>query len=300
MKPLSFNGKALRRTVDNYWYTADELVWIPFTFTSDVENFSGTNVWHHGNDTYYTNHGNTYKLDSTTGTWNSVNVGLSDYNFAGLNVWHDGSLTYASVYDGTNTYVYPFNGSTNKFGTRILQDYKAVGKYVWTAGSNIYFSFNPGTTSDPSHNLMWNRSTQKWVTKTWNFTVPMQAPYGLSGAAIWHDYNGNTYTGDWSNSTTFVGLYKLNVSNSTWVPFTWDGYCQVQGIDIWTDYDGTMHYGNGANQYYLDRSTGKWVFHGDWLLLARPTGEYVWTDGSFIFHSVYNSSYTNYHYVLKR
>lgn len=292
MRPLSFNGKALTRTVDNYWYTGDVLMWMPNTFNNTPSRFAGNYVWHDGNDTYYTDHGTTHKLDVSSKTWFQVDVGLSDYNFFGLNIWHDGNTTYLNIYDGYNTYVYPFDSTTKKFGTRILQDYDyPVGDYVWTDGSNVYLSMNDGVPGDLADNMVWNRSTFKWEPKTWYFNPAMQNPLGLMGNAVWK-YNGHIYEGDWDNDGNFIRLYQLNTSTSTWVDTQWDGYCAVEGYKIWLDYEGNMYYSNGDKQYYMDNSTGKWLPHGEWTMLAQPDGHYVWTDGREIYH--------NDNYVLKR
>ena len=307
MRPLSFNGKALTRTVDNYWYNYAGFSWFRTTFNSQPYKFFGDDVWTDGTDIYYS-HYNSYKLDKSTMTWNQVTIGGPDMH--GVNIWHDGENTYYNEYSNPNCYVWVWDKSNKRFNAtdRVKQDYVVQGPDVWHAGGNVYFSMNTGTVGDPAHNLVWNRSTSKWVIQTWTFIVPLQHPLGLMGRNIWHDYNGNTYTGDWDNDNNFLRLYKLNLSTSTWDETSIDGHQDVRGIDIWTDYDGNMQYSNGLKQYTLDRTSGKWVSRNKWLFIPpnidgegyHPYGEYIWTDGSNIYYS-YNDGFNNQiNYVLKR
>lgn len=308
MKPLSFNGKALTRTVDNYWYNHAGLSWFMTTFNSQPNAFFGNNVWTDGTDIYYS-HYDSYKLDKSTMTWSQVTIS-SLTSMMGVNIWHDGDNTYYNECSDPDCYVWLWDKDNKRFNVtdRVKQDYAVQGPDVWHAGGNVYFSSNTGTAEDPEHNLVWDRSTSKWVINTWNFSVPLQSPYGLIGRNIWHDYNGNTYTGDWDNSGNFVRLYKLNLSTSTWNETSIDGHQDVQGIDIWTDYDGNMQYSNGLKQYTLDRTSGKWISRDKWLFIPpnyigepyHPYGEYIWTDGSNIYYSYRDTNSTQLNYVLKR
>lgn len=307
MKPLSFNGKALTRTVDNYWYNYAGSSWFRTTFNSQPYAFFGDDVWTDGTDIYYS-HYNSYKLDKSTMTWSQVTIGGPDMH--GVNIWHDGDNTYYNEYSDPNCYVWLWDKDNKRFNVtdRVKQDYAVQGQDVWHAGGNVYFSMNTGTAGDPAHNLVWDRSTSKWVIQTWNFIVPLQNPLGLIGHNIWHDYNGNTYTGDWDNDNNFLRLYKLNLSTSTWDETSIDGHQDVQGIDIWTDYDGNMQYSHGLKQYTLDRTSGKWISRDKWLFIPpniegegyHPYGDYIWTDGSNIYYSYRDGFNNQINYVLKR
>lgn len=307
MRPLSFNGKALTRTVDSYWYTADDMVWIPYDLNYTHSYFSGNNIWYADGDVYETYYGTTYKLNKSDMTWTQVDVGLYGNTtvdgFHGYAVWYDGNNVYANKTSGSATHlnVYIFNHTTKKFDSHVSQDYIAAGTaYIWKSGGNIYYSMNTGDLSDPAHNLMWNRSTLKWELKSWTFSEPLQSPYGFMGNSVWTNYNGETFCTDHDNGGQLINLFKLNLSTSTWTAIEPDGWVEAGDYYSWTDYDGKKQFSDADEQYYMDQSTGKWVNHGDWSLLKHPYGPDVWTDGTFIYHSSYDAYYNNHTYVLKR
>lgn len=308
MTPISFNNKALSRTVDSYGYRAyNGPIWLPYDLNYTHRYFTGDNIWYADGDVYETYFGTTYKLNKSTMTWTQVDVGLSGNEhsggiFDGNMVWYDGNNVYASKFSNHNTHldIYIFNHTTKKFDSHVSQDYLASTPYIWKSGGNIYWSFNTGDLSDPAHNLMWNRSTLKWELKSWTFSEPLQSPYGFMGNSVWTKYNGETYCTDHDNDGRLINLFKLNLSTSTWTAIEPDGWVEAGDYYSWTDYDGKKHFSDGDEQYYMDQSTGKWVYHGDWVVLKHPYGPMVWTDGTSIYHSAYDSYYTNHTYVLKR
>lgn len=308
MKPLSFNGKALTRTVDNYWYTGGEMVWIPYDLTyPDNKNFEGKDIWYADGDVYHTYFGTTYKLNKSTMTWTQVDVGLTgntvNGSFHGWNVWYDGDNVYANKYTDTATHlnIYIFNHTTKKFDSYVSQDYCASRPYIWKSGGNIYWSFNTGDPSDPAHNLVWNRSTHKWELKSWTFSEPLQSPYGFMGNSVWNNYNGETFCTDHDNEGNLVNLFKLNPATSTWNAIDPSGWVSAGDLYSWVDYDGRKWYSQGGDQYYLDKSSNLWVGPHSWKLLEHPYGRDVWTDGTFIYHSCPDqSSGTNITHILKR
>ena len=283
MTPISFNNKVLSRTVDNYGYTAyNGPIWLPTTFYNVPEDGEGDYIWHADGDTYWTHNDLSYKLDVSTKTWSSVNVGTCN---VGTNVWNDGNETYVNIVSGSSCYVYHFDHNTKRFTNGVKQDYLVQGKYIWKVGGNVYFSGNTGDLSDPAHNLVWDRSTNKWKIKTWYFSTPMQNPGGLMGSNIWQ-YKGNTYCGDWNNDG-FVNLYKLNTSTSTWNVTKWNGFCDVTGIDIWYDYTGEMYYckWQSGGQWHMNTTTDKWDDIGPSVMVNYPMGRLVWSDGTNIYYN---------------
>lgn len=307
MLPLSFNGKALTRTVDNYWYaTADGMVWIPYALNYPHRYFTGDDVWYADGDVYESYFGTTYKLNKTDMTWTQVNVGLSGNTnvggFHGHNIWYDGNNVYANKFNENATHldIYIFNHTTKKFDSHVSQDYLATTPYIWKSGGNIYWSFNTGDLTDPAHNLMWNRSTLKWELKSWTFSEPLQSPYGFMGNSVWNKYNGETFCTDHDNDGNLINLFKLNLSTSTWTAIEHSGWVSAGDYYSWTDYNGKKHFSKNEEQYYLDQSTGEWVSHGPWVVLKYPYGTFVWTDGTYIYHSSYDGFNNDHTYVLKR
>lgn len=299
MTAISFGGKAITRNVDNYWYHAGgHIMWRLESTTGLPQYFHGSGVWTDGTDIYFiASNCFTYKLDKSTNTWSQVNVGLSTGS-GNYSVFKDGQTIYALYVNGTTYRVYQFDDSTKIFSTYYTQDYPTQATDIWYNGGDIYYSMNTGVVGDPAHNLIWNRSTHKWETVSMYFNPSLYGTYGLVGNAVWN-YNGNSYVGDWDSDGNFLRLYKFNHSTSTWNETSWNGFCAVKGIDIWTDYDGNMIYSDGTVQYKMNTSNNTWEQYNRWYLMPAPyVGRHVWSDGDSIYWSCYDSYYNNNSYVL--
>lgn len=301
MTPISFNSKALARSVDSKWYHAGgHAMWLPTTFTG-IGNMGGDDIWTDGTDIYCAPNvpSNTYKLDKATKTWSIVSVGFDWANTGGYYVFHDGNITYACYNNGSTHEVYVFDTTTKKFSTHYAQDYQTYTSDIWYNGGDIYFSMNTGVVGDPAHNLKWNRSTHKWEPVPMYFNPSLYGTYGLVGNSVWN-YKGNSYVCDWDYGGHFLRLYKFNHSTSTWNETSWNGFCEVKGIDIWTDYDGNMIYSDGSFQHKMNTSTDTWEPYDRYFVMPAPySGRYVWSDGESIYWSVHNpDSYRD--YVLVR
>ncbi len=305
MTPISFNNKALARSVDSLWHHAGgHVMWLPTSFTGvpSSSSWGGNEVWTDGTDIYCASSvaSVTYKLDKNTKTWSQVDVGFSWATTLHYSVFHDGNITYACLNGGTYPQVYVFDKSTKKFTTHYQQDYPTSAAEVWYNGGDIYHSANTGVVGDPAHNLKWNRSTHKWEVVSMSCNPSMSGPHGLLGNAVWN-YNNNSYVGDWDNDGNFLRLYKFNHSTSTWNETSWSGFCAVTGIDIWNDYDGNMIYSNGTVQYKMNTSNNKWEPYNRWYVMPAPNrGRYVWSDGDGIYWSVNNANVSPVNYVLVR
>lgn len=298
MTPISFNSKALARSVDSLWHHAGgHVMWLPTSFTAPT-NLAGDDVWTDGEDIYcIASNAFTYKLNKETKTWSQVSVGLPTGS-GGYSVFKDGDTIYAIYNNGTTHLVYEFNQTTKRFSTNYTQDYQTSSADVWYNGGDIYYSMNPASSGDP-HNLKWNRSTHKWVGVSMSFNPSLYGTYGLIGNAVWN-YNNNSYVGDWDSDGNFLRLYKFNHSTSAWNETSWSGFCAVTGIDIWTDYDGNMIYSNGTVQYKLNTSNSKWEPYNRWYVMPAPyRGRYVWSDGTYTYWGVHNTN-SEIDYVLVR
>ena len=303
MTAISFNSKALARNVDSKWYHAGgHVMWLPTTFTGMSSTYAGEDMWTDGTDIYCARSvaSDTYKLDKATKTWSQVSVGFSS-STARYSVFHDGNITYA-CYNGSSTHaVYVFDTTTKRFTTKYTQDYPTHAFDIWYNGGDIYHSMNTGVVDDPAHNLKWNRSTHKWEPVSMSFNPSLDGTYGLVGNAVWN-YNGNSYVGDWDSDGNFLRLYKFNHSTSRWNETSWNGFCAVHGIDIWTDYDGNMIYSDGTVQYKMNTSNNTWKPYNRWYLMPSPyAGRQVWSDGESIYWSLHNPTWSEAHdYVLVR
>lgn len=302
MTAISFGGKAIYRTIDSYGYHAGgRAMWLPTTFTG-MDSYAGDDVWTDGTDIYCAPNvpSNTYKLDKATKTWSIVSVGFDWANTGSYSVFHDGNITYACYNNGSTHEVYVFNTTTKKFSTHYAQDYQTHTSNIWYNGGDIYFSMNTGVVGDPAHNLKWNRSTHKWEPVSMYFNPSLYGTYGLVGNSVWN-YKGNSYVGDWDYDSHFLRLYKFNHSTSTWNETSWNGFCKVKGIDIWTDYDGNMIYSDGSFQHKMNTSTDTWEPYDRYYVMRAPySGRYVWSDGESIYWSVRNHSWERNDYVLVR
>lgn len=288
MTAISFNGKAIYRTVDSYGYHAGgNAMWLPTTFYG-VTVDGGDSVWTDGTDIYYVDSvpDTTYKLDKETKTWSHSDVGFDWDSTGRYSVFHDGDITYA-CYNNSNIHrVYQFDDSTKKFSTYYNQEYPTGEDDIWYNGGDIYHSANTGIVGDPAHNLKWNRSTHMWEPVAMYFNPSLYGTYGLVGNAVWN-YKGDSYVGDWDYDGNFLRLYKFNHSTSTWNETSWNGFCAVKGIDIWDDYDGNIIYSTPSAQYKLNASNDMWEPYDRWYVRPNPGyGRYVWTDGDYIYHSV--------------
>lgn len=301
MTPISFNNKALSRTVDSYGYHAGgRAIWLPVSTDGLPRYFNGEGVWTDGTDIYFrASNCFTYKLDKSTNTWSQVYVGFAT-GMGHYTVFKDGTTIYACYINGNAYRVYQFDYNAKRFSTYYDQDYATQATDIWYNGGDIYFSMNTGVVDDPAHNLKWNRSTHKWEPVPMYFNPSLHGTYGLVGNAVWN-YKGDSYVGDWDYDGNFLRLYKFNHSTSTWNETSWNGYCNVQGIDMWTDYNGVVRCRSHGSQYRLDPSIDQWLVDNNYLVLANPpTGYAVWSDGDNIFYSYYDSFYNNHNYILVR
>lgn len=301
MTAISFNSKAIYRTVDSYGYHAGgSAMWLPASTTNLPPYFAGDGIWTDGTDIYWiTSNCFTYKLDKSTNTWSQVNVGISTGS-GHYSVFKDGTTIYACYINGETYRVYQFDDSTKRFSTYYKQDYPTQAPDIWYNGGDIYYSMNTGVVGDPAHNLIWNRSTHKWEPVPMYFNPSLYGTYGLVGNSVWN-YKGNSYVGDWGENSQFLRLYKFNHSTSTWNETSWNGFCEVKGIDIWTDYDGNMIYSDGSFQHKMNSLTDTWESYERYYVMPRPyRGRQVWSDGDSIYWSCYDSYYNNRNYILVR
>lgn len=303
MTPISFNNKAIYRTVDSYGYhSGGRAIWLPASTDGLPEHFHGSSVWTDGTDIYFIHSvsDTTYKLDKESNTWSHADVGFDWDSTGRYYVFHDGDITYACYNNGNTHRVYQFDISTKKFSTYYKQDYQTYTSDMWYNGGDIYFSMNTGIVGDPAHNLKWNRSTHKWEPVPMYFNPSLYGTFGLEGGSVWN-YKGDSYVGDWDSDGNFLRLYKFNHSTSTWNETSWNGYCDVKGINMWTDYNGVLRCRSHDLQYRLDSSTDQWLIDNNYLVLAHaPGGSAVWSDGYNIFYSYYDAYYINHNYILVR
>lgn len=236
--------------------------WIKKTW-SGVSSLYGSDIWHDGNNTYYS-HGTSgqYVLDTTTDTW-VAKTWTGFKNVYAKYVWTDGTDIYCSL-NSTTQYVLDRSTSTwvakTWGGTNI-----GSGEYAWSDGENTYYSYN-------DKQLVLNKQTSTWENKTWNGLT------SLDGSYVWTDGTDIYYSYD-------NDQYVLDKSTSTWTQMTWNGLNSFRGKYIWFD-SGNIYYSYATNSqhYQLDKSTNTWI-PKTWDGMRNPNGANIWHYKNKTYHS---------------
>ena len=215
---------------------------------SGLTNFSGTQIWTDGENIYYSNGGDQYRLDKSTSTWQTKTwSGLT--SFLGSLVWTDGE----NIYYSNGSYQYRLDKSTSTWQRKTWSGLTVLyGHYVWTDGANIYYSF-------VSLQYQLDKSTSTWQTKTWNGLNPDD------GYNIWTD-GANIYYS--SNNDQ----YRLDKTTSTWLSQDWQEIANVtsfNGVFIWKDNGGTVYFSHDEKQYELTPSI-HYLYKGDTCQWVKP------------------------------
>jgi hypothetical protein len=256
--------------------------WINF---SPSYNYSPSNLWTDGTDMYYSR-GSHLKLDSSTGRWNSVNLGKS---FNGSDVWTDGTDIYVSGYNSVaGAYNYILDQTNHVFidktWTNIPSNFASLD--VWTDGTNVYYS-------NGSNQYSLDLANNQWVTKTWT------GMSNFNGRYIW-----SWYDSDYGVTHYYYSYYQystntqkeLDISNDSWNSVSWSGLTRFSGGNVWND-GSYWYYSNGASEQYVLSGEGNWstmmdYFSENWGGVTKTINAAfsnlnanIWTDGSDIYYS---------------
>lgn len=213
--------------------------------------FTGANIWHDGNDLYYSN---TYRFDREQNKWVAKSwTGAGPY--IGNYVWHDGNdIYYSNSQDQTK-----LDRETGKWVNVYRSKQINYGYHIWTDGINMYASENGN----------YVLSNGNWVAKTWPGSLAPE-----DGERIWN-HNGNTYYSH--------GTRQWVLNNGTWVAKTWNGLTNFDARYLWTN-GKVVGYSNGNANYILDDTTDTWN-PITWHDLASVDGQHVWYDGNDLYYS---------------
>lgn len=204
--------------------------WVTKTWNiGDNTNFWGNRVWTNGTDIYFSRDGD-YKLNKSTGDWDSITFSLSIVS--GEFVWYDGDHIYYSQGISQREFDKINETWVNKTWTALPSINRFNGNDIWSLGEDFYFSRS-------IYQWVYNKTSNSWEDTSWNISI-------ADGWFIWHDNEGNTY---YSNEND---QYILDTSNNIWVAKTWpDGNIPTYGYNIWHD-GNNIYYSDGTTEYVLE------------------------------------------------
>ena len=259
----------------------------PITWNG-LSSFNGEFVWTDGENIYYSYGSNQYVLNKSTSTWTAKTWnGLSE--FYGSYIWTDGTNIY---YSYSNTQMV-LNKSTSTWSAKTWNDLTEFdGINIWKDGDDIYYSSpSSGTTSlsggTPKKQYVLNKSTDTWVSKTWN------GESNFAGSTVWFD--GQKFHMKTSNgSTGYSYEYVLDKSTSTWTQIASgrvsSGIFIATGDRIWT-YRGNIYTSSGSNNYVWDPDADEWISKTWEGISVNISGNDVWSDGEKLYYSHGSSQY---------
>lgn len=211
------------------------------------------------------------------------------------NYFYEKGNSYGLIYTGQ--YIYNFKGTTYYFANNmenytfnpedgkwtyinIANSTNVSGDYMWDDGENLYYS------SGTSQKVL-NFNTMTWENKTWNGLT------NFAGNKIWTDGIDIYY----SNATS--GHWVLNRNTDTWETKTWTTYIGFYGSYIWKDARGRIFSLNGGNFYKLNDARDEFVRITTSTGLTSGNANYIWTDGTNVYHSNASTHYVFDHDNLK-
>lgn len=256
-------------------YVSAGTIPLEYVGTYDVpedQQVSGQYIWQLGNNVYYSNEDEQYKLGADGFTWESQTW----YNLAGLErqyIWTYGNYAYYS--DGKTQYKLA-NGSKNWEQQNWVGDFTPLsGKYIWQRGDDVYYS-------NSSDQYKLNVAENKWEQQEWN------GLNSFSGEDVWQ-YGDDVY---YSHSYSY-DHYKLANDGKTWDEITWSGYKYIDGKYIW-EHDGNVYYSDNS-QYKLNVAENKWEKQ-TWMGLDSEAiysfyGDRVWQYNGNVYFSYYGENY---------
>jgi len=215
--------------------------------------WSGKNIWHDGEKTYYSgesssnSHG-TFILNSSTNSWEEVEEWKNMSNaLVGEYIWEDEENIYYS-YENVQLIL---NKETNLWEDKQWHN-SFWGDSSWYFGNNIW---KDGEDIYYSSKFVLNKETDTWEEKTWTSFKKIEdhqeAGADLDFSYVWFAGDGTPYCVD-----TEKNLYcKLNPETSVWEEVQWHGAEVVPSKDgIWTA-DGDTFYSTGDTNYKINTST---------------------------------------------
>ena len=200
-------------------------------------NFYGSNVWTDGTNMYLSVNGYHYVLDKSNHSW--VSKTWYGYSPDTSIMWTDGTniyCSYGNVNDTDNHYTYILDKSTSTWSKKIwATDYwQIAGNYIWSDGVDCYLYY-PGWSGD----MVLNKSTDSWVSKTWNGRSYIEKYY------IWKDFDNNIY---------YTYRYKLDKSTSTWNDINYSNYYGSANSNLSNNFNASCIWNMGNTTYYSNGS----------------------------------------------
>ena len=231
-----------------------------------LTSFDGSHIWTDGENTYYSNFDEQYKLNKETLTWEPfLWNGLASFGSAVFTIDKD-----IYLYQKNNCYKLNKETSTwEPFQSLYLDIPTFSVSNIWTDGENTYYS-----DFDDQYKL--NKETLTWEPFSWNgLTI-------IDGLNIWTDGNDIYYS--------FLSTYKLNKETLTWEIFIYDSNFSIGGVNIWTDGKNIYH-SLWENHCKLNKETLSWETI-TWNGLTSFEGSKIWTDGNDIYYSSGSAQYS--------
>ncbi len=236
------------------------------------DDINGENIWTDGENIYYSENDEQYKLNKETNTWEEISWSGNLF-FDGCDIWTDGNDIYSleGISPQGTSRQYKLNKDTNIWEKITWNGFGNIyGRYIWMDGENIYYS-----NDDNQYKL--NKETNTWESMTWNGLT------NFYGSYIWTD-GENIYRSSGEIQ------YKLNKETNTWEEMTWNGLTNFYGSYIWID-GNDIYYSSGLDHYILNKETNTWD-KITWNYDSGFSGSYVWTDGENFYVSVgYSKQY---------
>ena len=232
----------------------------------DQQVYAG-DIWQLGNNVYYSNDDEQYKLAADGETWEPQIW----YNLAGLDaqyIWVHDNVAYYS--DGKTQYKLA-NGRNNWEPQNWAGDFTpSSGEYVWQCGDDVYYSYY-------SDQYKLNTATNEWVQQNWKGDFK-----SFDGKYIWQ-YNGNAY---YSKGSTTNGRspdqYKLNTDTNEWERQTWDEINNIFGEQVW-QFDGNVYCSRGSYQYKLTDNGVTWQEY-EWVGLGYLDASSIWQHAGNVYY----------------
>lgn len=206
-----FGYVVLCNNSDDFGYYQDRLgsrTAVERLASSDVANF-----WQSGNIVFYSDHHGSYRLNLSTGKWDSVEWTFENgtsVTVFGNDVWHWKGNTYYSNGDGL--YIYKGNFIWHKIQTYWGESeafdpvHFRYGRYYWSVDDKLYYSdrenhyevLNANLTNESAHDY------REWVFNK----IYLQGSF--TGSDVW-SWDGHAYTGHW----------EIDIDNGMLTPVRW-------------------------------------------------------------------------------
>jgi len=154
--------------------------------------------------------------------------------------------------------------------------------YIWTDGTDIFYS--TGSTQ-----LVYNKNTSTWSTKTWSGTTTIPERTGFV-KNLWYYTSGTRRYNYYSGGSSY---YQYYLNGSSWNS-TAQQLSSMSGEYVWHD-GNNVYYSAGTTHKYFDTNGSGWWDDKTWNGLSNFSGDEIWTDGTTIY-CYHNKT----HYVLNR